>query len=306
MTRQETIKNLRGIFTPMITPFTARGKVDESAFRANLRFLSAAGISGVLVAGSTGEAPHLTIPERLRLVEIARAAVKPPAVLIAGTGLESTAHTIQLSREAAARGADAVLLLPPAYFKPFMRPDVLAAHFRAVADAVRVPTMIYSIPQFTGYRMDVAMLGRVARHPNIVGLKESSGDFSFVQSILRKAPRDFRVFSGAAAVLIETLKAGAVGGIMGQSNFAPSLCMAIYRKYRDGERDEAERLHKKLMILATEITAAWGIPGIKVAVSLAGGRGGEPRPPFMPANGVARRKIAAAMKRALSQDHQFV
>ncbi|MGH9469980.1 MAG: dihydrodipicolinate synthase family protein [Terriglobia bacterium] len=298
MTRRETLKNLRGVFTPMITPFSARGKLDEGAFRANLRFLSASGISGVLVAGSTGEAPHLTIPERLRLIDIARASVKPPQVLIAGAGLESTAHTIELSREAAQRGADAVLLLPPAYYKPALRPDVLAAHFGAVADGVRVPTLIYSIPQYTGYRMDVEMLGRLARHPNVVGLKESSGDFSFVQAILRKVPRNFSVFAGAAPVLIDALNAGAAGGILGQSNFAPSLCAAIYEAFRAGVLESAERLHQRLMILATEITVAWGIPGIKAAVDLAGGRGGAPRLPLMPVNGAARRKIAAALKRA--------
>lgn len=298
MTHREVVERLRGVFPPVITPFDRRGKVDEGAFRANIRKYTGIGLSGVLVAGSTGEAPHLTLRERLRLVKIAREVVKPPELLLVGSGLESTAHTLELSREAVARGADAVLLLPPAYYKPAMRPDVVATHFRGVADGVRAPVLIYSIPQFTGYRMDVAMLGRLSRHPNIVGIKESSGDAQFVKAILREVRRNFKVLAGAAPVVVEGLKAGIAGAILGQSNFEPRLCIAIYEAFAQGDLGTAERLHQRLMILVQEITVPFGIPGIKAALDLSGYRGGYPRPPLMPVRAGERRKIAAALRLA--------
>ncbi|MGH9327518.1 MAG: dihydrodipicolinate synthase family protein [Terriglobia bacterium] len=298
MTHREVFERLRGIFPPVVTPFDRRGKLEEAALRANIRKYTGIGLSGILVAGSTGEAPHLTLRERLRVIEVARAVVEPPELLIAGTGLESTAQTLELSRDAAACGADAVLIVPPTYYKPMMRPDVLSAHFRRIADGVRIPVLVYSIPQYTGYRMDVAVLGRLSRHPNIVGIKESSGDFQFLQAILDNVGRNFRVLVGSASILVEGLKAGAAGAILGQSNFEPHLCIAIYEAFAQGDLRTAERLQERLMILVREITAPLSIPGIKAALDLSGIRGGYPRPPLAPVGPAARRKIAAALKHA--------
>jgi len=298
MTRHEIINHLSGVFPPVATPFNRRGQLDEAALRFNLRQYTGTGISGVVVAGSTGEAPLLTEAERLRLVEIARELIRPPQLLIAGTGLEGTTQTIRLSRESIARGADAVLLLPPSYYKPAMQPRVLIAHFRAVADALRRPALLYSIPQFTGYAMDPAMIGELSHHPNIVGLKESSGKLDFVSAIMRKVRKGFRLLIGSGLIFPEALKTGASGAILGQSNFEPRLCVSLYEAFRRGDSETAEKLRKRLMILIEKITVPYGIPGIKVALDLSGYRGGQPRPPLLPLNGTAQKKIASALRQA--------
>ncbi|MGH9377827.1 MAG: dihydrodipicolinate synthase family protein [Terriglobia bacterium] len=298
MTNTEIIGHLSGVFPPMATPFNRRGGIDEGAFRANLRRLAESGLSGVLVAGSTGEAPYLTENERLRLVEIGRAAIKPPQLLIAGTGLEGTAQTLKISREAIARGADAILVLPPDYYKSAMRPEVLEAYFRTVADGVRRPLLIYSIPQFTGFSMDPAMIGRLSRHPNIPGMKESSGNIEFDRAILSKSRKGFRLFIGSGTALPEGFELGAAGAILSQTNFEPLICLGIYEAFLRGDLKTAENLKKRLMILIQEITAAHGIPGIKAAMDHSGYRGGLPRAPLMAVSPAVRKKIATALKRA--------
>ena len=181
MTRQQTIDSLKGVFVPVVTPFQRDGEIDEGRFRENMARYAALGLAGVLVAGSTGEAPYLNERERLRLVEIAREIVRPPQLLLAGTGLESTRATILLSREAAARGADALLLLTPAYYRPRLDP----APWRRTTAPWRTrsskPTLIYSIPQFTGIRLPPETVAALSRHPNIVGIKDSSGDLRYLR-----------------------------------------------------------------------------------------------------------------------------
>ncbi|MGH9354419.1 MAG: dihydrodipicolinate synthase family protein [Terriglobia bacterium] len=298
MTHTEIIGHLSGVFPPEATPFNRRGGIDEGAFRANMARHLESGLSGVLVAGSTGETPYLTDDERLRLVEIARALVKPPQLLIAGTGLESTAQTLTISREAIARGADAILVVPPDYYKAAMRPEVLEAHFRAVADGVRRPLLIYSIPQFTGFSMDPAMIGRLSRHPNIPGMKESSGNVEFNRAILSKCRKGFRLFIGNGMAAVAGLQMGAAGAILSQANFEPLICLGIYEAFLRGDLKTAENLKKRLALLIEEITAPHGIPGIKAAMDLSGYGGGLPRAPLMPVSAAARKKIAAALRRA--------
>lgn len=298
MTNAEITTHLEGIFPPVITPFNRRGGLDEGAFRSNLQRNTGIGLGGVVVAGSNGEAPYLSCQERLRLVEIARSVIRPTELVIAGTGLEGTAPTLKLSREAVARGADVVLVLPPAYYKSGMTPQILEAHFRAVADGVRRPLLIYSIPQCTGFVMDPDMIARLSKHPNIPGMKESSGNLEFDSSIMSKARPGFRLLAGSALSFLEGLKAGAAGGVLSQANFAPQLCVGIYEAYRQQEIKTAAALQKRLLILIREVTGPYGVAGVKLAADLCGYRGGDPRAPLQPLGAQARRKISAAVKRA--------
>ena len=296
MTRKGIIASLKGVFPPVVTPFDRRGEVDEGRFRANLERYAQAELAGVVVAGSTGEAPYLTERERLRLVEVARKVVKPPQLLIAGAGLESTHETLRLSRESVARGADAVLLLPPAYYKSKMDSGTLVAHFCAVGDGVRRPVILYSIPQFTGFRMEVETIAKLSRHPNIVGIKESSGDLSFLRAILRQKSSGFRVLTGSALIFLDALRAGAVGAVLGQAGFVPELCLAVYEAFRRGQMRTAQELQQKLRPLALKIAVPYGVPGIKAALDLCGYAGGVPRPPLLPLTPTARRDVAATLR----------
>jgi 4-hydroxy-2-oxoglutarate aldolase len=298
MTRKEIIRSLQGVFAPVVTPFDRKGEIDEGLFRQNLQKLAGIGLAGVLVAGSTGEAPYLTEGERLRLVEVARGLVRPPEILIAGTGLESTAATVRLSQETVARGADAVLVLTPNYYKSEMDADTLAAHYRAVARQVERPVIIYSIPQFTGLHLEPATLGKLSYIPNVVGLKESSGDIHYVRAILRRVRPGFRVLVGSVVILNEALRAGAVGGVLAQANFAPELCVGLYQAFLRGQRKTALEFQARLLPLARGISVPFGVAGIKAALDLSGYRGGFPRAPLAPLGVAARELVAEALREA--------
>jgi 4-hydroxy-2-oxoglutarate aldolase len=302
MTHKEIVANLMGIFPPVVTPFNKRGDIDEGQFCENLRRYAGVGLSGIVVAGSTGEAPYLAERERLRLAELARDIVRPPELLIAGTGLECTRETVRLSREAVARGADAVLVLTPNYFKSRMNSALLVSHFRAVADSLRRPVIIYNIPQFTGVRMEPSAIALLSRHQNVVGLKESSGDLKYFRSILRAVKQnghpEFRVLSGAASIMLDALRAGAAGGVLGQANFAPELCVSLYEAFRQGRRKAAMELQQRLMPLVHRISILFGVSGIKAALDLCGYHGGPLRSPLVALSAANRRIVAGAIREA--------
>jgi dihydrodipicolinate synthase/N-acetylneuraminate lyase len=287
-----------GVFPPLVSPFGRRGEMDEGRFKENLSRLAGAGLGGVLIAGSTGEAPYLTASERLRMVELARRFVRPPEMVIAGTGLESARETLALSREAAARGADALLVVTPHYFRSRMDAAALTAYYQYLADQLPRPVILYHIPQFTGIRMAPQTIAALARHPGILGMKDSSGDLSFVRAVLRRVPRAFRVVVGAGAIFLDALRAGAVGGVLGQANFAPELCVGIYEAFRRKRWKAARDLQARLALLVRETSNAYGVAGVKAAMDLCGFRGGAPRLPLLEASGAARRRIAAALRQS--------
>jgi 4-hydroxy-2-oxoglutarate aldolase len=298
MTRNEVLKNLKGVICPVVTPFNRGGDVDEGFFRENLSRISGIGLAGILVAGSTGEAPYLAEHERLRLVEVARQAVKAPEILMVGTGLESTRATLKLSREAVARGADALLVLTPNYYKPRMDSAALVAHYRAVGAGVTRPVLIYSIPQFTGLDVDPATIGKLSRLPNVVGLKESSGKLEFVKAILAKVQRGFRVVVGAPSIFYDALCEGAVGAVLGVANYAPSLCVGLYQAFLHRHAEEARDLQQRLAPLGQKINLPYGVAGIKAALDVCGSHGGIPRLPLLPVSAPTKKQIAAALREA--------
>jgi 4-hydroxy-2-oxoglutarate aldolase len=296
VTRPQIIANLKGVFPPVVTPFDRRGEIDEKRFEENLRRYSGIGLGGVVVSGSTGEMPFLSGPERLRLVELARRIVRPPELLIVGAGFETTRETVQLGREAVARGADVLLIVTPNYYRPRMDSPTLIAHYRALADQLPRPIIIYNIPQFTGVRMEPGAIAALARHPNIIGLKESSGDIKYLRSILSLVPHNFRVLTGSALIFLAALGAGCAGGVLGQADFAPDLCIALFEAFCHKRLKTARELQQRLQPLVQKISAIYGVAGIKAALDLCGYAGGNPRLPLLPASAGARRVIQAALR----------
>ncbi len=296
MKRAEIISNLKGVFAPVATPFNRQGSIDEKRFAENLRRYTGIGLGGILVSGSTGEMPYLSGKERLRLVELARRIISPPELLLVGTGKETTRASLMLSREAIERGADVVLVVTPHYYKPRMDTPTLVAHYRTVADGLRRPLVIYNIPPFTGVRMEPRALATLARHPNIVGVKESSGDLEYGNEILKAVPKNFRVLSGSVTIYLASLAAGAAGGVLGQADFAPDLCIALDEAFRRGQLKRAREFQSRLIPLAQQISIPFGVPGIKAALDLCGYAGGNPRPPLLPASADQKRIIQGALK----------
>jgi 4-hydroxy-2-oxoglutarate aldolase len=273
-----------GTHLPVTTPFDPiTGDVDFVAYRANLRHWFASPIRGVLVAGTTGEGVLLDDAERQSLLEASRDIVPAGALLIAGTGAESTRHTIRQSREAAKAGADAVLVSPPAYFKGAMTPEALARHFRAVADDCPVPVLVYQVPlRMSTLDLPTGLIGELSRHPNIVGIKDSRGKLELVGELVEHTEAGFQVLVGSGAHLYGALEVGAVGGIVAVGLLAAEAAAEIPIAYREGRKAQAGRVQERIAPVHQQIVAELGVPGLKAALELLGLRGGSPRPPLAP------------------------
>jgi 4-hydroxy-2-oxoglutarate aldolase len=280
-----------------VTPFTAEGALDVRAFEGNLERYAEQDLGGYLVLGSNGEAASLEESEKLALIAAARRRAGR-RLLLAGTGLESTAATIALTRKAADLGADAALVLTPSYYKAQMRSEVLKRHFEAVADASPIPVLVYSVPAFTGLVLPTDLPAAVSGHPRIVGVKESSGDLGLMGRILQSVPPSFTVACGNAPVLYPALCLGAPAGILAVACCAPAPAAALFRAFEAGDHALARRLQQALTPLATAVTATYGVPGLKLAVDLAGYGGGFPRGPLLPAPASIREEMTALLARA--------
>jgi len=282
---------LDGVFPPVTTPFAADGGVDAKALAANIRKYNAAGLAGYVVVGSTGESVYLSDAEKLAVWEAARGAADSGKVLIAGTGCESTAETIELTRRAAGLGYQAALVRTPAYFKSQMTEAALERHYRAVADASPIPVLVYSVPQFTGLGVSAALVVRLADHPNISGLKESSGDVRLIGEIARQAPPEFTVLVGSASAFYPALAEGARGAVLAVACALPEMCVELYEAWRRGDHARAQSLQQRLLEPTAAVTTRFGIAGLKHAMELRGYVGGPPRAPLLPLDAAARAEI---------------
>ncbi|MFN8094510.1 MAG: dihydrodipicolinate synthase family protein [Vicinamibacteria bacterium] len=289
--------SLRGIVPPLVTPFLPDGSLDLAAFEANLESLSAFDLAGFLVLGSNGEAASLEEDEKLALVRAARRRV-PGRFLLVGTGMESTRATIALGRRVADAGADAVLVLTPHYYKSRMTAEALRRHFEAVADASPVPVYAYSVPAFTGLPWPPGLAPALAAHPNVAGMKESSGDVGLLSRVVASVPASFRVACGNAPVLYPALCAGAAAGVLAVANCAPRPTIALLRAFEAGDHARARRLQEALAPLASFVTAVHGVAALKLAMDLVGRRGGSVRAPLLPAPDALREEIRPLLEAA--------
>jgi 4-hydroxy-2-oxoglutarate aldolase len=275
-------RKVGGVLAPIATPFDARtGDVAFDLVVANARRLLADGLDGFLAAGSTGEAPLLEADEQRRLIAALRAVVPRARWLLAGTGVESTRSAIALSRAAAAEGADAVLVRPPAYFSAAHSTESLATHFRAIADASPVPVLIYNIPKYTHLPIPPALLGELASHANSVGVKDSSGDPANLAAY-REAVPTWSVLVGSGSLLLRALELHCEGGILGVSCFAAPLAVELLKAARAGDWSRAKELQARLAALDKEIVGKLGPAGIKAAMDAMGLYGGPVRAPLAP------------------------
>lgn len=270
---------LQGVMPPITTPFKG-DEIDFVKLEENFQRWNKTGLSGYLVLGSNGEAVYLSEKEKIRLIEVSRKNIPDNKIMLVGTGQESTCETIRFTNEAARLGADLALVVTPAYFKGSMTPQVLYDHFVAVADASRIPILVYNVPQFTGINMEPPLVARLSNHPNITGIKDSSGNIDQLSQIICQSSKDFAVFVGSAPVFFPALCVGAVGGILAVANALPELCVRIASLYSDGHFTEARELQNRLTPIAKAVTATYGIGGLKAAMDIVGYFGGEPRLPL--------------------------
>jgi len=290
-----TRRAIQGIFPPIPTLFDGQGQVDRRGMAENVRRLTQTGLAGILALGSNGEAMLLDEGEADVVLETVREVVPADRVFLAGVGRESTRATVAAAARAAARGADAVLVRPPSAYRSQMTPDALLAHFTAVADASPVPVLLYNLPGPTGITLTLPVVARLAEHPNVVGLKETSPDLDRLGQFAAISPGRFAVLTGWAPVLYPALTSGASGGILAVANVVPDLCLAILDHARAGRHDEALALQRLITPLAQFVSSVHGIAGLKAALELAGYQGGPVRAPLLPVSAAVRAEIAGAL-----------
>lgn len=294
---------LSGVFPPMATPFDAQGAVDPVAIRTNIGRWMATGLRGIVALGSNGEAPLLDERESDVVIAAARDGIPRDRLLIAGTGRESTKATIDASRRAAALGADAVLVRTPSFFKPRMTTEAFVAHYSAVADATPVPVLLYNYPAVTGVTFAPDAVGQLARHRNIVGIKETSVDAAQIAAYLDATQGErFTVLAGSAPGFFPALALGARGAILAAACVVPQLCVALHEAFVAGDHAGARELQRRLIPIALAVTSGFGVPGLKAAMELTGYVGGAPRSPLMPAPPEA----VAALKKVLQPLQEFL
>jgi len=283
--------NLHGIFPPLTTPFATDGTIAPAKLRENIARYNRLGLAGYVLNGSTGESVLLRWEEIYRLWEAAKEAAAPGKVLIAGTGAESTAETIEHTDRAASLGFDVALVRTPHFYKPQMKLEALSEFYLRVADAARIPILVYSVPIFTNLQVDAHLIARVAQHPNIIGMKDSSGDVEGVRKIIAAAPKGFQTLVGSASTLFESLELGACGAILALANAFPELCVEIYDASRSGDSEGAHSLAQQLLAPAKILGPQYGIPGLKYALDRLGYYGGPPRPPLLALSEAAKLEI---------------
>ena len=274
--------DLSGIFPALTTPFRADGSVALEQFKANLARYNRLGLAGYVVLGSTGESVLLSWSEAESLLAAGKEAAALGKLLIAGTGAESTSETITRTKRAAALGYDVALVKTPYYYKPAYTPEVYLRHYRSVADASPIPVLLYSVPVYTGVTLETPEIVALAQHPNIVGIKDSSGAVQRIVEVAAQTAKDFVILTGAAGVLHPALVGGARGAILALASPLPEKCVELFELFRSGRQAEAQALQQQLAIASKSIVSVAGIAGVKYAMDVRGFHGGHPRLPLLP------------------------
>jgi 4-hydroxy-2-oxoglutarate aldolase len=272
--------SLHGVFPPIPTPFDAQGDVDRGALSANLERWNAYGLAGYVVVGSNGEAVFLTEEEKRRVWETARQAIPTDKLLIAGTGCESARQTIALTQLAADAGSDAALVVTPHYYANMVSLQALLDHYQAVADASPIPIILYTVPKFTHVDLDATTIARASMHPNIIGLKDSSGNMIKMADIIGSTGPDFQILAGSGGFFLAGLAVGAVGCVPALGNVAPQEVVDIQHLFEARRVEEAAELQRRMVPVNTAVTARFGIPGLKAALDMLGYYGGPVRAPL--------------------------
>lgn len=290
--------DLNGIFPPIATPFDKKGNIAHAKLARNVARLSQTGIRGVLVLGSNGEYPYLSEVEKRDAIKTVVTATPDDMVVMVGSGCESTRETIRLTKDCAALGAHAALVVTPCYYGGKMTPIALKDHFEQVASQSPIPILLYNVPKFTNINMDLTTIQKLSCHPNIVGIKDSSGNVAQLGEILVRTDDDFQVLVGTAGVLYAALTLGCPGGILALANVAPRECVQIQKLLTEGQLEQARDLQLRMLPVNRAVTATFGIAGLKVALDMVGYFGGEPRSPLMPLDETARDDLKKILQTA--------
>lgn len=277
-----------GVCTALVTPFLD-GKINYPMAEQLLRRQIDAGISAVVLAGTTGEAPTLTDDEKIRLIERSKRYAGDSCTIIAGTGSNATEHAISLSIAAEKAGADALLIVSPYYNKS--TPDGLISHYLSIANAVNIPIILYNVPTRTGVDIPVAVYKQLSAMPNIVGVKEASTDMVKIARIRKECPQDFHVWAGNDDQIVPVMSLGGQGVISVLSNVCPTETNALTQAALAGDFDTAAALQCELLPLIELLFCEINPIPVKEAMKLIGFDCGECRLPLVSLSRVNQRKL---------------
>jgi len=276
------------LMTAMITPMTPDGAVDyDGAAKLAAYLVDDMLNEGLVVNGTTGEAPTTTDEEKARLVRVVREAVGDRATVVAGVGTNITAHSVELARQAEKAGAHGLLVVTPYYSKPAQ--DALAAHFIAIADATHLPALIYDIPSRTGTAVSTETLVRLAEHRRIVGVKDAKGDLAATSQVLARS--DLAYYSGDDPMNLPLWSVGAVGCISVTGHVVGDRIHAMLEAFTEGRNAEAARLHRSMLPVNVGLFRNQAAVMTKAAMDLLGLPGGGVRGPLLPASAAERRTL---------------
>jgi 4-hydroxy-2-oxoglutarate aldolase len=290
--------SMAGIFPPIPTPFDSAGELDWKALANNFEKWNLYPLAGYVILGTNGEFPYLGEAEKLAYLEAARKHIPQGKLFMAGAGCESTHSTIALVKKVAVLGADVALLITPSYYKSKMDASALTHYYQSVADASPIPVSIYNMPANTMVDMPAELVIKLSQHPNIIGVKDSSGNLAKLGEIIQGARSGFQVLAGSAGFLYPALCLGAIGGVLALSNIAPQLCCDILYFFHQGRHTEAKELQLRLIAANAAVTARFGVAGLKAAMDMVGFYGGPPRSPLLPLNDEQRAILRGLLRGA--------
>ena len=289
---------LRGVFVPHVTPFDEKEEIDEPALRELVNRFINAGLNGLVSLGSNGEFPYLSFGEKLKVVETVLGEANGRVSVIAGATENSTRETLRLGRALLDLGVDALLIGPPYYFKPSS--EELFAHYSALAERLDGEVLLYNVPKFTGINIPVEVIERLANeHPNIIGIKDSSGSMGRITELVRRLGDRFTVLAGTADVMYPSWVVGAHGAVVAVANVAPELCAELWRAFREGNHRKARELQLRVNLINEVVVKRYNqISAVKAAMGMRGLKGGKPRLPSLPLDKNALNDIESALREA--------
>lgn len=289
---------LEGCFPPIPTPFDQQGRVDHDHLVANLEQWQKTPLRGFAVLGSNGESVLLKAEEKVATWRTAGQNIASDRLFIAGCGCESTAETLEMTEKAAVAGAHAAMIVTPHYYKARMDHAALCAHYTFLADRSPIPIILYNVPGFTGVDLEPRTIIELAAHPNIIGVKESSGNVVKMGQVVHAARDHFQVLAGSGSFLLPALSVGAVGGVMALAAVAPFDLQKIVDGFAEGALEQAREIQLRLIAPNAAVTTQFGIAGLKGAMDLLGMYGGPVRSPLRALDESQREELERILERA--------
>jgi len=289
-------ESFEGIFPPLATPFMD-DEISPEKLKENIQKYNSFDLAGYVILGTSGESALLSVEESERLVQAGKEAASEGKKIIAGTGLESTKMTLEFTNRMADLDIDAALIRTPSYFKSRMNRDALKKHFLLLADKSKVPVIIYNNPRVFGVSVDSKLVIELSKHPNMAGIKDSSGDLSFLAETIPHLDPNFSYLLGAGSVLLPGLMLGVTGGILAIAGVAPAQCAELYNLYLEGKMEEALKLQLDIAPLNRAVVKVFGIPGLKYSLDMVGYYGGPCRLPLLPLDDESKKEMKAVLSK---------